>query len=59
MMRVGFFELYVIFMVFILPILCVVGIFFAIKYLIRYNAQQKAASNKPSEIERMKIDDLE
>jgi MFS superfamily sulfate permease-like transporter len=37
----------------------VVGIFFAIRYFIKYNAKQKKANaTRHSEIDRMQIDDL-
>ena len=41
------------------PIVAVVGIFFAIKYFIRYNAKQKRKHSEQSELDKMKIDDLE
>lgn len=40
-------------------IAAVVGIFFAIKYLIKYNADMKRGkSQQQEELERMKIEDL-
>ncbi len=58
-MRIGMTELLMIFFAFILPALVIVGIFCGIKYLIKYNAKQKRIHSEQSEIERMKIDDLE
>ncbi len=48
-----------IFMFLLFPIVAVVGIFFAIRYFIRYNAKQKRKHSEQSEMDKMKIDDLE
>lgn len=43
----------------IIILICIpVGIFFAIKYFIRYNAQLKKKSHQQEELTKMNIDDL-
>lgn len=54
-MRIGLTEIILIIFILIIPI----TIFLGIRYLIRYNAKQKRIHSEQSEIERMKIDDLE
>lgn len=44
---------------FLIPLFCLVGIFYTIKYFIKYNAEQKRIHSEQSEMDRMKIDDLE
>lgn len=43
----------------LIPIVIVAGIFFAIRYFIKYNAKQKRIHSEQSELDKMKIDDLE
>ncbi len=43
----------------LIPIVIVAGIFFAIRYFIKYNAEQKKKNSEQSELNKMKIDDLE
>lgn len=43
----------------LIPIVIVAGIFFAIRYFIKYNVKQKRTYSEQSELNKMKIDDLE
>ncbi len=43
----------------LLLVIIAVGIFFVIRYFIKYNAKQKRKHSEHSEMDKMKIDDLE